>query len=70
MRITKLTKTVGRTINTGNFNNVRIEASAEIELLEGDSIEAADNTLYEVTTQMLKEDLVRIKRARQEAEAE
>ena len=70
MRVTKLSKSVGRTINLGNFNNIRIEAHAEIELLEGDAIEAADNTLYDVVTKMLKDDLARIKKAREEAEAE
>lgn len=70
MRVTKLSKTMGRTINTGDMNFIKLEAHAEIELLEGDSIEAADNTLYEVASQMLKEDLARIKKARKEAAAE
>ena len=70
MRVIKLSKTLGRTINVGNFNNVRVEASADAELFEGDSIETADKVLYDVVTKMIKDDLARIKKAREEAEAE
>ena len=66
MRITKMSKTLGRVINTGNFCNVKLEAYVEADINEGDSLELASKLLYDEATRMLKDDLARIKKAREE----
>lgn len=68
MRITSLEKSLGRTINIGNFSNVKIEATAKVDINEGESVELADKLLFDTVNQMLKEDLKRIKELRKEAE--
>lgn len=51
MRVTKVSASVGLTINTGNYNSGRIEMSAEAEVLAGEDPAAAHLAL----TSMLKE---------------
>lgn len=41
MRITQLHVTVGRTINLGNYNSLKIEQGVTVDLEDGDSIEDA-----------------------------
>jgi len=41
MKITQLSVTVGRTINLGNYNSLKIEQGVTVDLEDGDSIEDA-----------------------------
>jgi hypothetical protein len=67
MRITKLSKTLGRTINIGNFSNIKLEAHAEVDINDGDSVELADKLLFDTVNSMLKDDLRRIKEERKKS---
>lgn len=51
MRITKVSASVGLTINTGNYNSGHIKLSAEADVFDGEDPAAAHLTL----TSMLKE---------------
>lgn len=51
MRITKVSASVGLTINTGNYNSGRVELSAEADVFDGEDPAAAHLAL----TSMLKE---------------
>lgn len=53
MKPTKISVSYGRTINTGNFNSVRLDASIEVELEPGDSAsDAYDKAFATVKTQV------------------
>ena len=64
MKITKLTKRLGRNINTGNFSSIRIEVELEATLHEGDSLAEVDEKLYEEACEILAKDRNRIKEQR------
>lgn len=53
----KLSFSRGATVNLGNFNNVRFEVSAEIELQEGDEENAAFQRLRDWVTQKIKAEI-------------
>ena len=36
MRISQITVTASRTVNTGNYNSLRVEGSATVDLSEGE----------------------------------
>ena len=66
MKIIRLTKRLGRTINTGNYNSVTIQAEATIEFdSDHESYEGADKELFEHISLSLANDRKRIKEKRQ-----
>ena len=67
MKITKLVKTMGRTINTGNFNSIKIVAELEANLDESDSVEEVDKELYDEISEILARDIERIRKSREES---
>jgi hypothetical protein len=48
MKPSKISVSYGRTINTGNFNSVRLDASIEVELEDGDTATAAYDKAFEI----------------------
>jgi hemerythrin-like domain-containing protein len=67
MKITKIIKSLGRTINIGNFSNIKIDATVEVSINDGESIELADQLLFDTANKMLSDDLRRIKEERQKS---
>lgn len=47
MRITKITKSYGRTVNVGDFNGLRFENTIEATLEPGEDAGRAGEALYE-----------------------
>ena len=66
MKITKLTKRLGRTINTSGHNFIKIEVELEATLGE-DTIAEVDAKLFNDAQQILADDLKRIKEKRKDA---
>ncbi len=67
MKITKLTKRIGRVINIGNYQTLKIEAEVTAEG-SFDSYDEVDKELYDRCTQSLNADLKRFKEARKKDE--
>jgi replicative DNA helicase len=65
MKVTRLVKRLGRVINTGNYASIRIEAEVEARLDEKESVEEADQKLFDVASKILANDLKRIKEKQQ-----
>ena len=61
MKITKISGTLGRTINLGNFNSMRIEATVEVELDDPEEIEQARSTIIAEARESLKQQHAAIK---------
>lgn len=61
MKIIKISGTLGRTINLGNFNSMRIEASVEVELDSPDEIEEARAAIIAEARESLKQQHAAIK---------
>lgn len=47
MKIDQITVTIGRTINLGNFNSLKIEASASARIENDDKLDAVREALIE-----------------------
>ena len=47
MKPTKISVSFGRTVNTGNFNSLRLDASMEVDLEPGDTPPSAYAQAYE-----------------------
>lgn len=69
MRITKISKTKGRTINTGDFNSVRFEESIEVELGEDDSVDSVETIVSDTLDRFLARDVQRLRDARKPKES-
>lgn len=55
----KMHFTRGATINCGNYNNIRIEFSAEVEVPEGEDPEACFEKLRDYVTAKVKAEVAR-----------
>lgn len=64
MKITKLSKTLGRVINMGNYSTAKLEQSAEITLDDKDNFEKCEAELYKLVATMLANDIKRMKEGR------
>jgi hypothetical protein len=67
MKITKILKTLARTINTGNFSSIRIENGVEAELTDKDDLVEVEEKLYSEVRRAMANDLRRIKEERQKS---
>lgn len=67
MKITKLTKRLGRTINLGNFNSATFVEEATVELSDSDNTAEVDKMLYSIVAQMLTDDINRMREDRKNA---
>ena len=64
MNIIRLTKRLGRTINTGDHEFLKIEMEVTGELTPTDSYEDADQKLFDLCRQSLNADVKRFKEAK------
>ncbi len=65
MKITRLTKRLGRTIHTGDHQFLKIESEVTAEFdSEHESYEDVDKVLFERNRQSLNDDLKRFKEAK------
>lgn len=55
MRIKEISVTVSRTFNLGNYNSLRVEASAVCELLDGETAEEGRVMLLDDIRKSLRE---------------
>lgn len=73
MKITQLHVTVGRTINLGDYNSLKIEQGVTVDLEEGDSIEDAREAAFDEIKHGLMEQNARFnpksRKARERAKA-
>lgn len=70
MRITEISMTLTRTINLGNFQNMRIEAGAVAHIEDGDQLEIVREALREECLASLREQFEVLKpKKKEEAEA-
>jgi hypothetical protein len=67
MKITKMIKTISRTINLGSFNSIKIENGVEAEIELGDTIGNVEEDLYSEVRRAMANDLRRIKEERQKS---
>ena len=66
MKITKLTKHLGRTIGLKNFGSIKVDVALEATLEDNDSLEQVDQELYDNATTILRNDLKRIEESRKQ----
>jgi hypothetical protein len=64
MKITKLTKRVGRVINLGQYQTLKIEEELEATIDPTDDIDDVDQKLFDKATEFMGRDLQRIKKER------
>ncbi len=64
MQITKISKTLGRVINMGNYSTAKLEQSAEMTLDAKDNFEKCEAQLYKLVATMLANDIKRMKEGR------
>ncbi len=65
MKITRLTKRLGRTINTGDHQFLKIESEATAEFdSDNESYEEVDKVLFERNRQSLNADVKRFREAK------
>ena len=67
MKITKLVKSISRTINLGDFNSIRIENGVEAEIAESDNLEQVEQKLYLDIRRAMANDIRRIKEEKRQA---
>ena len=67
MKITKLVKSISRTINLGDFNSIRIENGVEAEIAESDNLEQVEQKLYLGIRRAMANDIRRIKEEKRQA---
>ena len=59
MKPTKISVSYGKTVNTGNFNSLRLDAGIEVELEEGDTAGAAYEAAYAAAKAAVAEQIAR-----------
>ena len=66
MRISSISLSLGRTVNLGDFNSMRVETGATMEIAEGDDLAVARESLHDEVKTMLatigRETLARLKK--------
>jgi len=67
VKITKLVKSISRTINLGDFNSIRIENGVEAEIAESDNLEQVEQKLYLDIRRAMANDIRRIKEEKRQA---
>jgi hypothetical protein len=58
MRIDKITKSYGRTVNVGDFNSIRLETTIEATLEPGEDADPAGAALYEQVKNEVENDIL------------
>lgn len=58
MQVIKIIKSYGRTVNVGDFNNVRFDNTLEATLEPGENAEKAGAALYELAKEATEEDIL------------
>ena len=61
MKITKVIRRIGRTINTGNYSSLRVEAEFEAEVTPEDKITEVSNKLRDGAFKIVQTDLKALK---------
>jgi len=70
MKITKLTKRLGRVINLGQYQTLRIEQEVEACIDSEDDLDTVDKELFNIATKFMGKDLQRIKKERAASKSE
>ncbi len=55
MRISSISLSLGRTVNLGDYNSMRVETGATMDIDEGDDLSAAKAALHDEVKAMLEE---------------
>lgn len=58
MQVVRITKTYGRTVNVGDFNNIRFDNTLEAALEPGEDVQEAGATLYNLAKEATEEDVL------------
>ncbi|TDI96945.1 MAG: hypothetical protein E2O29_01550 [Deltaproteobacteria bacterium] len=64
MRVTRLVKKLGRTINLGDFNSASFGDEIEVVLEEGENLDTAEEKLYKIVAGFLAKDINRMREGR------
>lgn len=64
MKITRIVKRLGRTIQTKQFNTIRLDAEFEATVDENDDLDKVDQELFDKASKALGDDIQRIRERR------